>query len=296
MRRVLQILALASLLAASNPPASAEPAPKCQRQALEHLDAKAPDGTSIFKRINRPDFFLGWIDCEDAQFSLPTAVHESTHYITSEIDAFPLVGGGAVARPHEVSAFFPPARIADRFAPDDFVATYLGEGKASSATDLLYLFDELNAYSHDLRAATDLQELRTEDQAVDHRDGLAAMMAFLTVYAEVAREGEPATWAGLHEPRVARTIGALWGRAERVMAASCGIPNFGISDKTYIRRTCAAAGSGSALASLLGREPVCPSACLSPLASDEQASGEGEVYDASPVRAATVTSRQVPDR
>ena len=37
--------------------------------------------------------------CDDAQFDLSTAVHESTHFISSEIDAFPLVGGGAVERP-----------------------------------------------------------------------------------------------------------------------------------------------------------------------------------------------------
>src|SRR5205085_7646459 len=96
---------------------------------------------------------------------------------------------------------------------------------------------------------------------VDHRDGLAALMAFVALYVERAEENEPATWGGLREPRVAKTVSELWGRAEKVMASSCGIPNFGSEDKGLIRQTCQA-GPQAALQKVIGRAPVCPIACL----------------------------------
>ena len=96
---------------------------------------------------------------------------------------------------------------------------------------------------------------------VDHRDGLAALMAFVALYAERAEQSEPATWRGLLEPRVAKTVSELWGRAEQVMASSCGIPNFGTEDKPLIRQFCQS-GPRAALQKILRRAPVCPAACL----------------------------------
>lgn len=268
MRRLLRSVSAAVLigLLPYGDTAYAKPDESCRPNALEHLRTSSPDGLAIYKQISQPDFFESWIRCDDPQFGLPTAVHESTHFITAETDAFPLVGGGAVKRPHEVSKFFPPSQITRRFKADDLVTTYLRRGKATSSTDFLYLLDELNAYSHDLDTAVDLKELGNPDEAVDHRDGLAAMMAYVAVYAETARESEARTleartWRGLREPQVAKVISDLWGRAERVMASSCGIPKFGIHDKYYIRQVCAAE-VGPALEQVLGRAPVCPTACL----------------------------------
>jgi hypothetical protein len=45
------------------------------------------------------------------------------------------------------------------------------------------------------------------------------------------------------------------------MASSCGIPNFGTEDKPLIRQSCQA-GPRAALQKILGRAPVCPTACL----------------------------------
>jgi hypothetical protein len=103
---------------------------------------------------------------------------------------------------------------------------------------------------------------------IDHRDGLAALMAFVALYAERAEQSEPASWRGLLQPGVAKTVSALWGRAETVMASSCGIPNFGTEDKTLIRQFCQA-GPRNALQKILGRASVCPVACLTatPVAS-----------------------------
>jgi hypothetical protein len=266
MRRLLRSISFAALacmpLAASLK--SAAEAGDCRPGAIERLRAAAPEGFAIYQAIKDKKFFLGWISCDEAELGLPTAVHESVHYITSETDAFPLLHGGQLKRPHEVSAFFAPQLIAGKFKANDFVTTYLRPGSASSASDLLYLLDELNAYTHDLNTAVNLSRSSgpvEHGDEVDHRDGLAALMAFVALYAERAEASEPATWSGLLEPRVANTVSELWGRAEQVMASSCGIANFGTEDKSLIRQFCQRAPQ-AALQKILGRAPVCPTACL----------------------------------
>lgn len=267
MRRLGSILfgARAGLLLAAG--FNSAVAADCRPAAIERLRAAAPEGFAVYRQIKDKQFFLGWLTCSEPQLGLPTAVHESVHYITAETDTFPLLGGGEVKRPHEVSAFFAPSRIANKFKANDFVTTYLRPGSASSSGDFLYLLDELNAYTHDLSAAVALSRPEVSAEAnedqIDHRDGLAALMAFVALYVEQAADSEPATWQGLLQPRVAKTVSALWGRAETVMAASCGIPNFGSEDKTLIRQFCQR-GPRSALQKIIGRAPVCPVACLSP--------------------------------
>jgi hypothetical protein len=272
MRQFLRPAALAcvSLCFGLCSPAQAR---DCRPAAIERLQASAPDGFAIYQRIRDKKFFLSWLSCGEAQLGLPTAVHESVHHITAETDAFPLVGGGELKRPHEVSAFFAPALIAGKFKANDFVTTYLRPGMASSSSDFLYLLDELNAYTHDLNAATNLSRshaVATEQggDEIDHRDGLAALMAFVALYLERAEESEPATWSGLRQPHVAKVVSALWGRAEKVMASSCGIANFGTQDKALIRQFCQSRPQ-AALHRILGRAPVCPAACLksTPVAS-----------------------------
>ena len=120
------------------------------------MHAAAPEGFAIYQKIKDKKFFLGWISCDEAGLGLPTAVHESVHYITAETDAFPLLDGGQLKRPHEVSAFFAPALIAARFKASDFVTTYLRPGAPAQSGDFLYLLDELNAYTHDLNTAVSL--------------------------------------------------------------------------------------------------------------------------------------------
>jgi hypothetical protein len=245
---------------------SAAEAGDCRPGAIERLHASAPEGFAIYQMIKDKKFFLSWISCNEQQLGLSTAVHESVHYITAETDAFPLVRGGQLKRPHEVSAFFAPSLIAGKFKANDFVTTYLRRGSASSSTDFLYLLDELNAYTHDLNTAVNLSHSRRtveEGDEVDHRDGLAALMAFVALYVERAEESEPATWSGLQQPRVAKTVSELWGSAEKVMASSCGIPDFGSEDKSLIRQFCQGRPQAT-LQQIIGRAPICPTACLKP--------------------------------
>ena len=155
MRRLWSIsCALACLAVAAS--IGATDASDCRPAAIERLRATAPEGFAIYQKTKDKAFFLNWISCGEAGLGLPTAMHESVHYVTAETDAFPLLNGGRSKRPHEVSAFFAPALIAAKFKASDFVTTYLRPGAASSSGDFLYLLDELNAYTHDLTTAVSL--------------------------------------------------------------------------------------------------------------------------------------------
>ncbi|KQT89038.1 hypothetical protein [Methylobacterium sp. Leaf466] len=232
----------------------------CSARAVDVLKAASPNGYSVFRAIADKAFFRTWIDCEDAQYALPTAVHESVHMLTADGDAYPLVGGGAVGRPPEGTALFAPARIARQFRPGLFVTTYLRAGGATSATDFRYLLDELNAYTHDLDTALALDDLRTPDRRPSHRDGLSALMSFVALYVEAA-EADPVAWAALRRPDTKAAVSALWGQAERTMVASCRIPDLGTEDRMFLAKLCGR-GPQAALERLLGRAPVCPKACL----------------------------------
>lgn len=254
-------VALACLPLAFALPAAAKPS-ECRQTATEKLKEASPKGYAIYERIKDKKFFLNWISCGEGQLGLPTAVHESVHYITGEIDAYPLVAGGQVKRPQETSKFFAPAKIAGKFkASNIFVSTYLRRGGASSSTEFVYLLDEMNAYTHDLNVAMDLNKARPIRDNVGNRDGLAALMAFFALYAQAAEEKEPSTWSGLQKPEVTNVVSKLWAQAEDAMVASCRIPNFGMDDKAHLKQLCQPKPQAS-LQKILGRAPVCPSDCL----------------------------------
>src|SRR3954467_12862918 len=132
MRRPLRSISFAALacmaLIAVSHGAHAD---DCRPRAIETLRAAAPQGFALYQQIKDKAFFLNWISCDEAQLGLSTAVHESVHYIMAETDAFPLINGGQLKRPHEVSAFFAPSLIARKFKDNDFVTTYLRPGRAS---------------------------------------------------------------------------------------------------------------------------------------------------------------------
>jgi hypothetical protein len=242
--------------------ASAAPRTDCRQDSMRQLKEKSPDGYAVYTTIADKKFFTNWIKCDDVQLGLATAVHESVHHLSEDHDAFPLISGDSLKRPHEASRFYAPKLIAKNFdRSDEYVSTYLKPGAASAATDFLYLLDELNAYTHDLNTVVALTDLAPTHESVDHRDGLAALMAFTATYIATAEETQPVTWSGLQKPEVAKTVSGLWGQAERVMAASCRVPNIGHRDQGYIRQFCADKPT-AALQKILGRAPVCPVDCL----------------------------------
>jgi hypothetical protein len=256
---------LTLLIAAAGQPAfAARDLSACYSCAVAELQRYSPHGYAIYQAMQDKKMFLTWITCDDIQTELSTAVHESVHILTEEKDAYPLLDGGSIPRPHEVSHFFPPRAIANGLNADDaYVQNYLGPDGASSKSDFMYLLDELNAYTHDLETAIALVPLQRHDLQIDHRDGLAALMSFVMRYVDMAQKTQPATWQGLHHAEPRATIKALWDQAEKTLASSCGLPAFGMHDRDYIAYLCEKKNAG-ALADVLERAPACPTACLAP--------------------------------
>ena len=243
--------------------------PTASRPLSRRLRAAAPEGFAIYQKIKDKKFFLSWISCDEAQLGLPTAVHESVHYITAETDAFPLVHGGQVKRPHEVSAFFAPSLIAGKFKSSDFVDNL----PAAGTCQLIWRFPLSARRAQCLHARSQYRgqfepfaqaPFKNGDE-VDHRDGLAALMAFVALYVERAEDSEPATWSGLQQPRVAKTVSELWGGAEKVMASSVRHSGFGTRRQSRSIRQFCQSRPQAALRKILGRAPVCPTACLKPV-------------------------------
>ena len=271
MLRFAPIVALVVFVFPINQSAAA-PKANCLQRSVHELQERSPDGYAVYTAISDKKFFLHWITCDNMQVDLATAVHESVHNLTENRDAFPMIDGSNLKRPHQMSKFAAPAMIAKKFnGRSMMVQTYLHRGNASSADDLLYLLDEMNAYTHDLHTSVALNNSHMTTGQLGQRDGLAALMAFLAVYIETAEESQPTTWAGLQKPEVASAITTLWTQAEQSMNESCPIPNFGDEDQYFIPKFCDGKAQAS-LQKILGRAPVCPSTCLQPKEKSADAS------------------------
>ncbi|KAB2766108.1 hypothetical protein F9K84_21495 [Brucella anthropi] len=269
MRKTNFICMVATILMLTEPTQTIAANAECKTASLDALRQYVPEGYRIYREVSDKSQFTSWFGCKDIILDLATGVHESVHVITEEQDIFPLIDGVSIERPHTVSAFTPPKVIAPAaatiFGNDDiFIQTYLkpGETAASSSDDFLYLLDELNAFSHDLNVATKLalNLAASQNGQVDHRDGLAAMMAFVAEYVDFVSRNDQASWRGLQNKDTRSVLRALWGQGETVLAASCGIPDFGSTDRSYIQYFCATENN-KAISQILGRSPVCPSKC-----------------------------------
>ncbi len=257
MHKLVRATAVALLVVAASP-ALATPRTDCQPQAIRDLQRLSPQGHAIYSAMTDKKQFLLFLACDNVQLGLATAVHESVHMLTEQKDAYPLIGGGSIKRVHEVSRFYPPREIARKFDQGDiYVQTYLRRGSASSADDVMYLLDELNAYSHDLNSAAKLGALYKGQGQVDHRAGLAALMSFLMGYADTAQQ-KAATWQGFQRPEVKHLIQTLWSQAETVLVESLSVKRMG--GEKYLKFLCGRA-NGGALGELLGRAPMSPRAC-----------------------------------
>ena len=267
MRRVLQATLVAILFFPLSPALAAQRT-DCQPQAIRDLRRLSPQGHAIYAAMTDKKQFLFFLTCDNIQLGLATAVHESVHMLTEQKDAYPLIAGGSVNLVHQVSRFSPPREIARKFDQGDiYVQTYLRRGSASSADDLAYLLDELNAYSHDLNSAIKLVALHKGGGQVDHRAGLAALMSFTMGYVDAARQRKSPTWQGLRRPEVKQLMQALWSQAETVLIGSLGVQ--GIGGERYLRFLCNRSNGGG-LGELLDRPPMSARACGLPGTASSQ--------------------------
>ena len=258
--RVLRSAIVALCVAFASTISSVTAAP-CHVPALEQLSRLAPEGYQVYRKAKDKKFFMSWISCDNVQLGLTTAVHETVHMITEEENAYPLIDGRRLPRVPERRPLFPPKLAAGSFDPaSTYVETYMKPGAATSAEEFGYLLNELNAYTHDLHAAVQLKSLSVPGQSVHHRDGLAALMAFVAAYTEKARTHHPDTWRELQRPDLRRTVATLWAQSEEVMGNSCRTPDYGFEAPVFLEHFCRAT-IHHALGALLGRPPRCPVSC-----------------------------------
>ncbi|MCB1510709.1 MAG: hypothetical protein KDJ36_07375 [Hyphomicrobiaceae bacterium] len=242
-------------------PVTSATAKPCHRTAIATLKRFSPEGFRVFSVYPDKSDFKRWIECSDVQGGLATAVHETIHAETSRLDGYPLLAGGLARRVAEGSPFYPPRLLRGMFPADSpFVESYLTTGAASSADHFRYLLDEFNAYAHDLNTVVKLDRIRPTGFESGHRDGLAAMMAFVATYAEVARQRFPATWVALKASRTRTTVVALWRQAEETMGRSCHLARYSIEAPAYLQHVCGKTDKHG-IGQLLGRPPLCPIRC-----------------------------------
>jgi len=261
--RTLIAAASAALALSFSTPSSAASKTDCHAHAIRELQRLSPQGHAVYQAMPDKKQFMQWVMCDDLDLSLTTAVHESVHMLTEQKDGYLLIDGSVIRRPKELERFMPPRQVSGAFDKSDiFVQTYLRPGAASSAQDATYLFDELNAYTHDLNTAVKIASLNKRSNGhAAHRDGLSALMTFVMKYVDAARQQNNATWQGMQQPAPRNVVRTLWSQAETVLASSCGKPDFGQKDRQYIGFLCSHK-NGAGLTELLGRAPVCASQCL----------------------------------
>jgi hypothetical protein len=262
------IITIAVLTIAGNLTPAGARTPDCAVRALNTLRESVPEEFAIYEALADKTQFKVWLKCQDLQLDLSTAVHESVHTLTETEDAFPLIGGQRLRRPQNEPSHLPPPavlhqKLAADLGPDDiFLATYIERGSASSAEDFVVLLDELNAFAHDLNTATRLYPLHPVSALrVDHRDGLAAIMVFTQRYLDHLEEKDSRAWAIVRTPQFSEAISHIWQQAERVLSASCPIPDFGTDDQRYIELLCRKK-NGRALHAFLKTPAQCPARCL----------------------------------
>jgi hypothetical protein len=115
IRRFSQVaLALLIVLGDAPPIFAARRADRadCQNRAIGELQRLSKRGYAIYQALADKQQFLTWVSCDDIQTELSTGVHESVHVLTQEKDAYPLMDGSLLPRPHEISRFFAPRDIA----------------------------------------------------------------------------------------------------------------------------------------------------------------------------------------
>lgn len=254
------VFAMVSVCGLGLTSASAQTDTSCQPKAIADLKRLAPEGYAIYAKTTPKQTFLDWIKCEEVSRELSTAVHETVHHLTNEMDAYLLITGKKVPRVPETTAFYPPHTIAGNFDPQiTFVPMYLAKDAASSGIYFRYLLDELNAYTHDLFSSLKLVSLTPPNHTVSHRDGLAALMAFTAVYIDTAKKEHPETWKELKKPRNKAAVATLWSQAEAVMNNSCKVKGISYDAPVLLTKMCAASPS---VAELTGLPAACPKTCL----------------------------------
>lgn len=236
-----------STFAIERAPTTPTEAKPCFDRAVHLLRERSPNEYKIYEMLNSETFFNIWLECDETNFNVTTALHESVHRLSflrrraqrNSIYSFPLPDGRFL----DVTRlqFFNRDLIASDIAESDrdmYFDAYL-TGR-SGAQSLLVLLDELNAYTHELILARDLAPLYPRQSRVSHRDGVARMMHFTALYLKRAlhQHGplELETLDNLKHPAIANLIATLWKAAETALKQTCSLGSLGVEDAAILSK------------------------------------------------------------
>lgn len=226
---------LASWLIASGAMAAEEK--PCLKKAVALLRVD-PNGFAVYK-ASEPSGFSFWLDCDEMNYDVSSAVHESVHILSQAPDPgryrFLLVGGDAIEVPWSRSP--PRSSVVERLRRDErdsYVETYLTGPSGEQGLEVV--LDELNAYTHGLVTEVALAS-RNEGtgRRTGARDGVAHFQLYLTLYLQVLGATDPALYNELSATH-GQAVATLWKQAERAMTDSLPYRSLGIDDRWYLFR------------------------------------------------------------
>ncbi|MGZ5202422.1 MAG: hypothetical protein ACXWC4_21895 [Telluria sp.] len=259
-------LALALFLTAAATPAAAEArlAPPgvrpaygttlCQPSHRQRSADGSPDDAALRAAVDRtgsaqarallqavPDEVLWWVRTQkriDA-FSLPIAIHESTHIIDTALSS---CGDGLAAYLFDGQTYVtevkrsstPPYRLGGVAVPAVFKANPVGRYQAYfvrtpelSGNDFTILLDELNGYVEGARIelrfleAGDTYRLLQKQGAIRYDGnlgGMADMMLFVECYLKVLRDTDSSAYRRIrNSPLLIAQLSRMWTAAERLI-------------------------------------------------------------------------------
>lgn len=214
----------------------------CLEPAVELLRKHDPDGYRVYAATADARSFAFWLDCSEPNMSLPAAVHETTHGLSTRsprLDryGFHMPDGSIFEVPRRRDLFYRNeiGQLLEKSERGGYYRTYLTGD--SGKQDFLVLLDELNAYARGLLTAARLSHLMPKNMSSSDRDGLATMMYYTQLYVRQARLQHPATWDTLsREKAYLGLVQKLWLNAEAALSEACAQERLGLNDGAILKK------------------------------------------------------------
>jgi hypothetical protein len=231
----------------------------CEQMAVNTLRNSAPGEARVYDLLKDKDGFLFYVKCSRKEFmsSLTGAVHESVHMLRTQTGGYYLLNGNFLKTVEDDDGFMPPSKILPLVdASDDKVQHYIAGDPDGSSGRFSVLLDEFNAYAHTLETA---MRLPLQEMVTYERYSLLSMMQFVKLYAEVARQRSPRTYAALFRADRRHVIQVLWAQAQALLERSCRHTRRQADEDSFtgVYKT----ADGGALAEVLGSNPSYPASC-----------------------------------
>ena len=220
--------------------------PTCMDNAINTLKDKDPTGLFIYQTFNNRRAFACLLKCNEKDFALPAAIHE-TSYLLASYDSktyYLVLANGEKAGMKDIGGF-PLSEAINQLDSEELKHNpeSLLHGLNSPDKGFEILMYEMEGYASEVSTAHHLYGLipykgpTQENAAREYRDHTATIMLILEKYLKRAREKHPDFYSDLvKEPSVADTIGKVWNHAEAALKEACTDPMVGVRDWQILQK------------------------------------------------------------